>query len=205
MNKMNIVNNNINYNCNNNPNNFNNFNNLNIFNNLNNYNIQKSLISLINSSILVNNKHQHPLLYCYINRNIENFWNCHNCHCNNPRDIPSFYCTICNFDLCQNCLMQCNMFEITLFDYNTPESKMLIKSMNGKYQNNPWHLKLPCHIHPLTLIKKVNQNKNNEWMCKCCKFLFKNDQPFLYCSLCDYYLCQKCGKSIPQYFCSDNL
>ena len=39
--------------------------------------------------------------------------------------------------------------------------------------------------------KKVNNNYN--WKCNTCNMIFNNNQAFYYCSLCDFYLCQKCA------------
>ena len=77
-------------------------------NNKNNYNSQKNnsdILSLLNSSIQIN-VHNHPLRYCYAieRQNYGTGWTCNKCSKSYSYDTPSFYCTICDFDLCQKCL-----------------------------------------------------------------------------------------------------
>ena len=52
---------------------------------------------------LITNLHEHKLIYCITSRNYfgESFWNCD--ICDQKGNNWSFYCTICDFDLCFDC------------------------------------------------------------------------------------------------------
>jgi hypothetical protein len=73
------------------------------------------MISLINIPILIKN-HEHPLLFCITKRTGE--WLCNKCHSNFKCDIPSFYCTYCNYDLCQKCLGKKKLNQIKKYNEN---------------------------------------------------------------------------------------
>ena len=160
-------------------------NNMNL-NNINNN--QMSLLSLINSPVLVI-EHNHPLIYSFTldRAKFGTTWRCNKCGSVFPYNVPSFYCIFCDFDLCENCLLQHQLFEVILYEYhyhlfnNTPNNTNLLFN---------WQSIFPCHQHLLTLIKKINNNYN--WNCNVCNMMYSNNQAFYYCSLCDFYLCQNC-------------
>ena len=104
----------------------------NLFNtNSNTQNTQNNndIISLINTSILIN-IHNHPLELCYIieRKNYGTGWNCNKCAKNFSYDTPSFYCTFCDFDLCHNCLGEYRLNEIKIND-NISNNYKLIKQI----------------------------------------------------------------------------
>ena len=76
------------------------------------------LISRINSSIMIK-FHQHPLYSCFspLRANSSQFWTCNYCGSKYNYTVPSFYCTACDYDLCQKCLIQCQLYEIIMYDY----------------------------------------------------------------------------------------
>ena len=53
-----------------------------------------------------------------------------------------------------------------------------------------WNKKYPDHKHGLVLIGRIN--KYNTWICNNCQKSFRNIDPSLYCSLCDYDICLIC-------------
>ena len=159
--------------------------------NLNNMNnSQMSLLSLINSPVLVSD-HNHPLIYSFTldRARFGDSWRCNKCSSifEYKYNIPSFYCIFCDFDLCEKCLLQHQLFEIILYDYNY---HLFDLTPNNSNQLFNWQSIFPCHQHLLTLIKKINNNYN--WKCNVCNMIYNNSQAFYYCSLCDFYLCQKC-------------
>ena len=151
-------------------------------------NNQMSLLSLINSPVLVL-EHNHPLIYSFTLDRLKfgDSWRCNKCSSIFPYTIPSFYCIFCDFDLCEKCLLQHQIFEVILYDYNY---HLFDKIPNNSNQLFNWQSIFPCHQHLLTLIKKINNNYN--WKCNVCNMFYDNSQAFYYCSLCDFYLCQKC-------------
>ena len=153
--------------------------------NLNNTN----LLSLLNSSILIQS-HCHPLIYCFT-RDREKFgdsWKCNKCGGIYLYTTPSFYCIYCDFDICAKCILQHQLFEIVLYDYN---SNLFNNILNNPMTIFKWQYIYPCHNHLITLIKKVNNNYS--WRCTNCKNTYGNQVALYYCSLCDYSLCQICS------------
>ena len=133
-------------------------------------------------------EHEHPLLLCNCQKNNNDNWACNKCSSNYTSCIPSFYCTYCDYNLCQKCLGELKLNQIKRSDENI----IIFNNYNMLVNNNSftWQKKTPSHIHSLTLIRRVN---NNSWICDNCNQTYKNNAKLLfYCSLCDYNLCTKC-------------
>ncbi len=142
-----------------------------------------NLLSLINSPILIKD-HNHPLMYCLtIERgNHGQTWRCNKCGGVFLYSVPTFYCSFCDIDLCERCFCQYQISNIKLYYSNTN----LFNNIN-QLQVFTWQCMFPCHNHALTLIQKVN--KNNIWTCNFCNNLYRNNESFYYCTLCDFHLC----------------
>ena len=143
-------------------------------------------LSYINQSIKID-YHEHPLIFCTTPERCKqgSSWTCNKCFLNYSYDTPSFYCTFCDFDLCQNCLSKYKLNQINLYEKNI-NSNIPQKSNN----NFQWQKMSPHHIHLLTLIQK--RNKNFSWKCDICSHNYGNINLSFYCSLCDYYICPNC-------------
>ena len=146
------------------------------------------LLSFFNKLIIIN-EHGHPLLFVFTPDRVKegNNWTCNICYANYEYNIPSFYCTLCDFDLCQNCLAKHKLNEIALYDNSDSKNKY---SQQGSTNQFEWQKKNPNHNHFLTLIKK--RNKQYSWKCNKCFQNFQNENSAYYCSLCDWYICQQC-------------
>ena len=146
------------------------------------------LLSFLNTSIIIS-EHNHPLLFVFtLDRSKEGTnWTCNTCYANYKYNIPSFYCTSCDFDVCQNCLAKHRLDEIKSYDNSNPNDNY---SQQGSPNQFKWQKKYPNHIHLLTLI--IKRNKNYSWKCNKCSKTFQNENSAYYCSLCDWYLCQPC-------------
>lgn len=146
------------------------------------------LLSFLNNSIIIG-EHGHPLLFVFTPDRAKegNNWTCNICYSNYEYNIPSFYCTLCDFDLCQNCLAKHKLNEISLYDNSDLNNKY---SQQGSTNQFKWQKKNPNHNHSLTMIKK--RNKKNSWKCNKCSQIFQNENSAYYCSLCDWYICQQC-------------
>ena len=151
---------------------------------------KNEILTLINQSIDMKNIHNHPLLYCLpldridYNKN----WYCDFCNSQYNSNIASFYCTLCDYDLCPNCISNLQIDQIKFYDYNSNEANNLKNSQSSN--SFKWQKKYAEHSHLLTLIKKIN--KNYSWKCKKCSLNYQNAEPSYNCSLCDYYICRKC-------------
>jgi hypothetical protein len=156
-------------------------------------------LSLFNSSILIPD-HPHPLFSCLTQQraNYSNCWTCKKCQCNYPYNVPSFYCTSCDFDICQKCIMFYPLYQIELYDYNNGGYNFNNVMIN---QQDP-NLRLGLHNHPLKLIQipPYNANKYSINCLKCKNKINKSNSndAFLYCSLCNFYACTNCFNN-PQF------
>ena len=148
---------------------------------------KETLLNRINSSIMIE-FHAHPLFSCFTPQraNCSQYWTCFQCKCNYSYKVPSFYCTACNYDLCQKCLMQCKLFTIQMYDYSKNEYKNI--------DMNPNQLNTYAHNHCMTLIQPENYNTDGNYVihCKSCRCDIKSKEYFYYCSLCNFYICQNC-------------
>ena len=146
---------------------------------------QYDFLCLINNSIIIEKQHPHPLIFCFTPERAKNveYWNCNKCFSRYSKQIPSFFCTFCDYDLCQNCLgkFKINQVEInkTTSDFETNQNNAL-----------EWQKIYPEHKHPLALVLK--RNKNFSWKCNKCLKNYKNDESLFYCSLCDFSICKDC-------------
>lgn len=165
--------------------------------NSNNYSINKNsvknILSLIDCPISLD-FHEHPLFYCYTTgRPKNNTWVCNKCRNSYTKNVPTFYCTFCDFDLCENCVGNYNSRKILIYDY---EDNVLNNiSLRNPPMLRDWQKVFPSHSHFLTLVRKRNKDKNNKksWICEFCSRPYSSKEDFYYCSLCDYYLCQYCS------------
>lgn len=101
---------------------------------------------------------------------------CNRCRKEFKNTIPSYYCTRCDFDICDNCIKEKIMEE---------------NSKIGEYDNEGdyWQFKSQYHIHPLTYLTLKN---DLFWICDKYKLEIDNGDFFFFCSECEYYLCEDC-------------
>ena len=143
------------------------------------------ITSFLDFPIIIN-AHEHPLLLCYCQR--QNGWSCDKCSRDYNNNTPSFYCSYCDYDLCQNCLGEYKLNQIK--KYNSRNNSNNFKTIrNDSNKVFSWQIKTSNHTHLLSLIKNIN---NSSWDCNKCRKSYKNNINSYYCSLCNYYLCDKC-------------
>lgn len=118
----------------------------------------------------------HNLFLCETERFFGDGYLCNRCRKEFKNTIPSYYCTRCDFDICDNCIKEKIMEE---------------NSKIGEYDNEGdfWQFKSQYHIHPLTYLTLKNDLL---WTCDKCKLEIDNDDFFYFCSECEYYLCEDC-------------
>ena len=66
-------------------------------------NTQKSIyesIKLNNSSQIISKMHNHRLVYLLSN----NIWDCNKCKKSNSENDPKYYCSLCDYNICNNCI-----------------------------------------------------------------------------------------------------
>ena len=146
------------------------------------------LLYLINTSIVVPD-HNHPLYSCFTpeKQQFSNFWTCKKCQCKYVNNVPSFYCTACDYDLCQKCILALQVYQIQRYNYSM--------NINFNFNCNPNHrnYKPNIHNHAMALINIENYNNPPYILhCKKCSRDIISSECFYYCSLCNFYICQQC-------------
>ena len=165
------------------------------------------LINKIRDPIIID-FHAHPLHCCFtIERGaFSEFWTCKNCGNNYSFDIPSFYCTYCDYDLCQNCLMGLPLGKIKFADEKC-NFKVYVNKNHPNYRPN-------FHQHPLALVKLEEYFYNDKNIIRCKRVpgfdnngkkigneeIKLNKDSFYLCSLCNYYICKDCFQNCNQNF-----
>ena len=177
-------------------------------NNINMNNMQ-NILSLINFPVLVPYHSQHPLINCYTPDRAKSYgnWNCDSCNASYTCNVPSFYCTACNFDLCQKCFLSLGAYQIVIHNY----LNNIATNPNEKFKNQSC-INTKIHNHPMVKIQREKTHFVLGLKCnKCIKDLERNEQ-FYYCSLCNFCICSSCyGKTSsnfinnPDYLSGDQM
>ena len=129
--------------------------------------------------------HIHPLSLFQSPRSSDSYL-CNHCGETYLKSDLSFYCTLCDFDICMNCSL--------IFQNDKNKRKEENKLKQEEIPENGFYFQISgVHTHPLTecyVRKGIDCNEN--WICKKCKTTFIIVVPTYYCSLCDIYYCEKC-------------
>lgn len=146
----------------------------------NSNNNNNSLASLSSSGIIVK-EHIHNLVYC-----LNNFsWKCNICKIKYEKKSPKYYCSICNFALCEKCHDIRNYPKKKEFPEGSLDADITIKKK---------FLKTVYHKHYLAYCRTSRDTDElKQWYCNNCKETFENDVWSFYCTKCDFDLCKKCA------------
>ena len=157
-----------------------------------NFNNMSNILSLINLPIVVPYHNQHPLINCKTpgRKEISQYWICNNCRNSYSYNVPTFYCTACDFDLCQKCLLSLSAFMIAIYNYNQSYIYASKEFANNKcYKPN-------VHNHPIVRIIREPTYSSIELKCNACFKNLQKEEAFYYCSLCNYCLCIGCYNNL---------
>jgi hypothetical protein len=125
-------------------------------------------------------EHGHLLAYCLINFN----WKCNLCYTNYDKSKGRYYCSKCDFNICENCHYKNKYLTKKSFPKNTCPSNSSIK-VN--------FLKTDYHEHNLVYCRcSKNLAFFSDWTCDNCRGNYNNDIWMFYCTLCNYHLCCDC-------------
>ena len=161
-----------------------------------NFNDSSNILSLINLPIVVPYHDKHPLINCKTPGRYKgnNCWRCNNCSTLYSYNVPTFYCTACDFDLCQKCLLGLNAFMIAIYNYSRSNIYMSQQFDNIDYYEPN------LHIHPIVRIQREPTYTEVNLKCnKCFKDIQKYEE-FYFCSLCNYCICINCYQN-----CKNNI
>ncbi len=127
-------------------------------------------------------EHQHKLIYCKTNFD----WTCKECFKKWSKTEPRFFCSICDYNMCNNCRKSKNYYKIV----NIPSSAL---PSNNKI--NILFIKSSGHEHRLVYCRTKRTAKHIGWFCDKCKGNFNEKIWTFYCTQCDYDLCSNCAQN----------
>jgi hypothetical protein len=130
---------------------------------------------------LIVKEHEHKLIHCLINDN----WKCSKCNNKYDKSESRYYCSLCDYNMCDQCRKLGNYEKKLLFPKNIIPPIIL----NYKFKNNP------SHIHRLVYCRPIRSFLGSStWGCnKCLKTYIREIWSF-YCTLCNFDLCYDCAK-----------
>lgn len=121
--------------------------------------------------------HFHNLVYMITNRN----WLCNICNKLYDNYVQTYYCSNCNYDVCENCMK-------TISD----EKKYPLLFTGNRVDYNIKVINAFCHIHPLVYCITSRDRNPTTWRCNKCLKKYEGNEWSFYCTLCDYDLCYNC-------------
>ena len=126
-------------------------------------------------------EHKHKLVYLLSNYE----WKCNKCKKKYEKKDAKYYCSICNFNLCEECHSKQNYNKKKVFPEGVKPSN---KSVNIKFLDTDYH------EHRLIYCRSSRSAIGyNGWNCDNCRDSFQNETWSFYCTNCDFDLCTKCA------------
>ena len=126
-------------------------------------------------------EHIHLLAYCLTNFN----WKCNLCNIIYDKKNGRYYCSKCNFNICEKCHYNREYVIKKSFPENTIPSNLNVKDNFLKTDYHEEHSLVYCRC-------SKNLTCFNEWTCDNCKSHYTNDKWLFYCTLCNFHLCLSC-------------
>ena len=126
-------------------------------------------------------EHSHKLAYCISILN----WSCSLCNKKFSKDNARYYCSICDYNMCEKCHSKGNYTKKKVFSDDVKPSNPDVK--------NPF-LTSKHHEHKLIYCRSSRSVIGyNSWICDICRLDFDNNIWSFYCTECDFDLCCKCA------------
>ena len=134
-----------------------------------------------NHGALIVKEHQHSLVYC---KSIFD-WICNLCKKRFYKKNGNYYCSICDFNMCEDCHSKGNYLKKKpLPDDIKPSITSII---------NPF-LQSKHHEHRLVYCRTSRRVIGyNGWFCNICKWDYDHDVWSFFCTNCDFDLCTNCA------------
>ena len=154
-------------------------------NNDNNYEEEEQSFSdfmkeIDNGVGIIVNEHKHILVYCLTIKD----WQCNICNTNFTKNKGRYYCSLCNYNMCEACHEKNKYFMKKSFPEGVKPSNSAITEpfLNTDY-----------HEHKLVFCRASKKFAFfNGWNCNNCLESHDNDIWLYYCTCCDFNLCLKC-------------
>ena len=150
--------------------------------------IKKSCDGIRECTHIHTNKHNHGLVLLYSNRD----WICNICRSHFSSSKPTYYCSMCDFDVCNKCIGINKKYPLEDFYHEQTELKSY---------------RFPTHEHKMIYCRTSRaRNKDTIWTCNLCFKTYENKIWSFYCINCDYDICLFCSKKyIPNYEFINNI
>ena len=133
---------------------------------------------------LASKKHNHGLVYLFSNSG----WNCNLCSSSKSENIPKYYCSFCDYNLCDKCIGEEKLYPLKQYCHEQTKLKSF---------------KFPFHEHKLIYCRTSrHKDKLTPWTCDICDTTHSDKIWSFYCTYCDYDLCLNCSK---KYYSDDEL
>ena len=133
------------------------------------------------SGAIIVKEHEHKLVYCLTNFS----WNCNLCNKNYEKKNARYFCSICDYNMCDECHSKRDYIKKKVF----PES---VTPSNTSVKKN--FFKTNHHEHRLVYCRTSRSVIGyNGWICDICREDFENDVWSFFCTNCDFDLCCSCA------------
>ena len=126
-------------------------------------------------------EHEHKLIYTKTNFD----WNCNECKNNKSKSEPRFYCSQCDYNICNKCRKEKKYYKMVSIPSNATPSN---KNIQKKFIN------YSGHEHKLVYCRTKRSGASGGWNCDKCKEENTNKTWTFYCTCCDFDFCAKCAK-----------
>ena len=126
-------------------------------------------------------EHEHRLVYC-----ITKFdWKCNKCNKNYSKNEAKYYCSFCDYYMCDNCREKGYYDKKRKFPKNIPPNNVNFKEKFLKCKHHEHNLAL-CRTSRIVLSETY-------WKCNICKKGYNYNDWSFYCTKCDFDLCCNCA------------
>ncbi len=124
-------------------------------------------------------EHSDRLTYCLTDFD----WKCNVCNNIFKKNIPKYYCSVCDYNMCEECLKKGG--------YNI--KKELPKSIPTNLIKTEKFIQTDYHEHRLAYCRTSRRLLiYGGWICDNCRESFNNETWSFYCTKCDFDLCRQC-------------
>ena len=121
--------------------------------------------------------HTHGLVLLYSNRP----WMCDVCKLQFSNREQTYYCSICDFDICNHCIGNIKKYPL---NYIFNENIFF------------YHFNYQFHKHKLIYCRTSRyDDKSTKWTCQLCNKNFGNETWSFFCTNCNYDICLSCAKN----------
>ena len=124
-------------------------------------------------------EHEHKLIFCLTNFD----WSCDECKQKYNKKVGRYYCSICNYNMCDQCIENQDYKKMKPFPEDAVPSNENVTENVKKGSH---------HEHQLVYCTTKRTCISSAWICDVCKKDFNRDKWSFYCTCCDFDQCFEC-------------